>query len=93
MYGYTSLSPPSEWSYMRLHAMGILGFQPLPKASRLLAGYPQDLSSYALYSGTANAIDCTVIPGEVKRDPSLLMQPRPTGFGSPKEPDNGSRKG
>ena len=40
-----------------------------------------------------NAVDCTVIPGEVKRDPSLLMQPRPTGFGSPKEPGGGPREG
>ena len=59
----------------------------------ILAGYPQEPSSYALRRGAANAVDCTVIPGEVKKYPSLLIQPRPTGFGSPKEPDNGSRKG
>ena len=65
------------------HCLKRLGF---------LAGYPQELSSYALRRGAADAVDCTVIPGEVKRGPSLLMQPRPTGFGNPKKPD-GSRKG
>ena len=95
MYGYTSLSPPSEWSYMRLHAMGILAgpdFNHCLQRFGFLAGYPQKLTSYALRRGAANAVDCTVIPGEVKYT-SLLIQPRPTGFGSPKEPDNGSRKG
>ena len=59
----------------------------------VLAGYPQELSSHALRRGAANAVDCTVISREVKKDRSLLMQPRPTGYGSPEEPDNGSCKG
>ena len=34
----------------------------------VLAGYPQELSSHALRRGAANAVDCTVISGEAKRD-------------------------
>ena len=35
------------------------------KCLGFLAGYPQELSSYALRRGAANAVDCTVIPGEL----------------------------
>ena len=58
-----------------------------------LSGYPQDLTSYVLRRGAANAVDCTAAPGEVRRNWSLLIQPRPTGYGSPAEPDNGTCKG
>ena len=75
----------TPWAYSDFnHCLKRLGF---------LAGYPQKLTSYALRRGAANPVDCTVIPGEVKKYTSLLIQPRPTGFGSPKEPGNGSRKG
>ena len=43
-----------------------------------LAGYTQELSGYALCRGAANAVDCTVILGKVKRDRSLLIPPRTT---------------
>ena len=63
------------------------------KRLSFLSGYPQELSSYILRRGAANAVDCKFIPGEVRRDWSLLIQPRPTGHGSPEKPNNGTRKG
>ena len=58
-----------------------------------LSGYPQELCRYILRRGVANAVDCKVIPGEVRRDWSLLIQPGPTGHGGSEKPDDGTRKG
>ena len=41
------------------YSLKLLGF---------LSGYSQELSSYVLRRGAANAIDCKVISGEVRRD-------------------------
>ena len=53
-----------------------------------LSGYPQVLTSYVLRRGTANAIDCTLLSARAERY-HLLTLSRPTGHGSPAEPDNG----
>ena len=75
----------TAWAYTDFnYGLKRLGFR---------AGYPQELTSYILRRGAANAVDCKAIPGEVKGDRYLLMQPRRRGYGSPEEPDNGSRKG
>ena len=53
-----------------------------------LSGYPQTLTSYVLRRGAANAIDCTLLSVQAERY-CLLTLFRPTGHGSPAEPDNG----
>ena len=92
-YWNTNPSPPSEWRYMRPYPMGALGLQLSIQRFGFLLGHPQGLSSHVLRRGAANAVYCTVTPGDVRRDWSLLIQPKPTGYGCPEEPDYGTRKG
>ena len=87
----TGLSPPSEWGFMRPCPMGILRLQLSIQRLNFLLGHPQGLSSHVLCRGAANAVDCTVTLGDVGRDWSLLIQPRPTGYGSPEDPDYGTQ--
>ena len=74
----------TAWAFTDFnHCIKRLGF---------LSGYPQELTSYVLRRGAANAIDCVLLPsGLGAKRYRLLTLSRPTGHGRPAESDNGPR--